>query len=55
MKLEEKQKWLICWLYILRNCKRELLREWYKRDTERRQSRFFKVLSIVIESFEVSI
>ncbi|KAL6054781.1 dedicator of cytokinesis protein 7 isoform X5 [Balamuthia mandrillaris] len=55
MDEDEQQDWLICFMWILRNCNHKLLlRVWWKKEALRSLKAFFLILSKAVESFRGS-
>lgn len=52
--INEKQKWLICLLFVIKNANRSLIRDWLKQEASERQVKFIHALSLCIETFEVN-
>jgi len=50
---EERRKALACFIYIIKGTADHVLESYWKRETERRISCFFKILQMAIEEFEV--
>jgi len=50
---DEKREWLICFLWIVKNCNHEqLLRQWWKKDTLKSLKAFFDILCCCLETFK---
>ena len=49
---EEKMNWLLCFFYIVKNCNRNLLRQWWTTETEQRQEKFFAMMEMGIIIFK---
>jgi hypothetical protein len=49
----EEKDWLLCFLYIIRHCSRDLLQSWWKKDTQKRHTAFLRLLSSCLRMFEV--
>ncbi|KAH3766773.1 DOCK family protein [Pelomyxa schiedti] len=47
-----KHDYLISFLYVLKNCEKELLRMWWRADTEKRHTIFFELILDCIEHFQ---
>lgn len=50
---EELQHWLLCFLFLLTNIDRRLIREWWRKETQKRLLYFFIVLARCLDVFEV--
>ena len=50
--LGEQKNWLICFVFVLRNCDIKLLLNWFKEETRTRQLSLLQVLPLVLEVFE---
>ncbi|KAL6049946.1 RasGEF domain-containing protein [Balamuthia mandrillaris] len=49
---KEKDDWLLCFIYIVKNCSKDLLKSWWKRDTQKRQISFLRLLASCLKAFE---
>ena len=49
----ESRSLLISFMYIVKNCSRRLLQEWWRKETHRRIVAFFVVLATVLDTFEL--
>lgn len=49
---EEKVNWLLCFFYIIRNCSRELLDEWWTSCSPERRADFFIMLQMSTKVFK---
>jgi len=45
---------MVCVIWILKNCSRELLREWWLRDTQRCNREFLRILASCLRHFQMS-
>lgn len=48
---EEKQNWLLCFFYIVKNCNRDLLTSWWTNESQARRVDFFAMMEMSIEVF----
>lgn len=53
MRVYERRLWLICFMYILKGTNSRLLRDWLKKEAQKRQLGFFETLTLVVDTFEV--
>lgn len=51
----ELREWLICFLYILKNCSRQLVRDWLTKETSDHRIALLAVFRQCLEAFEVSL
>ncbi|KYR00713.1 DOCK family protein [Tieghemostelium lacteum] len=49
---KESQEWLTCFIWILQYCSKELLINWYLKETQSHQETFLKILSTLLELFK---
>ena len=49
---EEKVNWLLCFFYIIENCNRELLREWWDRSSSVKHLKLFLMMEMATEVFK---
>ena len=50
---KEKVEWLLCFVYIIKSCSRDLLRSWWRKDTQKRQIHFLSLLATCLQTLEV--
>eukprot|EP01119_Soliformovum_irregulare_P021573 TRINITY_DN7210_c0_g1_i1.p1 TRINITY_DN7210_c0_g1~~TRINITY_DN7210_c0_g1_i1.p1 ORF type:complete len:1800 (-),score=546.30 TRINITY_DN7210_c0_g1_i1:194-5593(-) len=49
---QERRMWMICFLYIVKECCSNLLRDWWKRESQLKQLQFLELLSEAQDAFE---
>eukprot|EP01114_Cavostelium_apophysatum_P014035 TRINITY_DN3531_c0_g1_i2.p1 TRINITY_DN3531_c0_g1~~TRINITY_DN3531_c0_g1_i2.p1 ORF type:complete len:2047 (-),score=557.52 TRINITY_DN3531_c0_g1_i2:8-6148(-) len=51
LETEEQRYWLISFIFVVKNCDRRLLRDWFTKETRKRQLDFFKLLLFCVDTF----
>jgi len=56
MSDEERRDWLVCFMWIVKNCDHlKLLRQWWKKDSLKNVKAFFVIVGLAIQTFQACI
>jgi hypothetical protein len=56
MSDEERRDWLVCFMWIVKNCDHlKLLRQWWKKDSLKNVKAFFVIVGLAIQTFQARI